>query len=81
MESLLPEETETIFTVCADDRSECEIFTEDIVWIERLEKWFKPYKRTDTGRWFRVPTLAVLKENQLSRGNKYLEKISGENER
>ena len=49
-------ERETHFNIAADDRHMCEIFTDDPVWCRKLLKWFRPYKTTQTGVWFRVPT-------------------------
>ena len=35
-------ERETIFSVTADNRAECVVFTDDPVWHRRLSKWFAP---------------------------------------
>lgn len=76
MTELTNSERETHFNIAADNRGECEIFTDDAVWRARLEKWFVPYKTQGDGAWFRVPTSAVIRERALLRGTEVLKSLS-----
>lgn len=68
-------ERETIFSVTADNRAECVVFTDDPVWHRRLSKWFAPEWCDGRAARYRVPTSLVVRESALTNGNERLEQL------
>ena len=71
-------ERETHFNITADNRAECEIYTDDPVWYRRLSKWFDPEWTDGAAARFRVPTVLVIRETALTNGNERLERFRAE---
>lgn len=70
-------ERETVFSITADNRAECVVFTDDVVWYRRLSKWFTPEWCDGRAARFRVPTALVVREYALTAGNQTLERHAG----
>ena len=68
-------ERETIFSITADNRAECLVFTDDPVWCRRLSKWFDAEWCDGRAARFRVPTSLVVRESALTNGNERLEQL------
>lgn len=63
------EEKEFSVLVNGTDRSTAEIFTNDEVWIGRLEKLYTPYKVVGDSRFYRVPTSEIVRVSRLQRAS------------
>jgi len=57
---LASSERETHINQVADDRSKWDIFSEDTVFVARLQRLgYTPYRTTPTGAWFTLPSNAL----------------------
>lgn len=54
MATLTNEERECHFNMTADNRNVWEVFTDDPIWITRLDKIATAYKETDNAKWYRL---------------------------
>lgn len=68
------EERETTFSVVANDRGRCHVFTDDPVWFDRLARWFDPVRCDGKSAEFSVPADLVLRQSALLSGTSKLER-------
>lgn len=71
-------ERETHFNINADNRAECEIYTDDPVWFRRLAKWFDPVWTDGAAGRFVVPTRLIIREYAITAGSAALERLRDE---
>jgi len=55
------------------ERGMADVFTDDPVWIRRLNKRFKAYKIVGGSYFYRVKTSNIIRTSFLSRGTEHLD--------
>lgn len=77
--NLTLEEQELSVLVNGTDRNTAQVFTDDLVWIERLNKLYKPDKVIGRSHFYTIPTNKILRvSNLLRRGRNTQQPLQGE---
>ncbi|MCB1711075.1 MAG: hypothetical protein KDH96_00915 [Candidatus Riesia sp.] len=63
------DEKELHINVTGENRHEAEIFTDDSIWVARLNRRFKPYKVDGESYYYRVPVEKIVRVAFLKRGD------------
>lgn len=67
---LKPDEQELHINVVGSDRHTAEIFTDDPIWIKRLNNRFKPYKVVnEVSYYYSVPIKSLIRVHYLLSGD------------
>ena len=59
MTALTASERETRLSMMGDDHSQWDVFTDDPMWIARLDKIATAYRVSAEGKWYKIPANQV----------------------
>lgn len=71
-------ERETRFSMMGDEHGTWEVFTDDPMWVSRLDKIATAYKTNGEGKWYKIPANQIVIRKPTSEARKEASRKAGE---